>query len=55
MDIQILLDYVVVPLFFWVWFTDRKLTKLESTQITKDDLQRIYERLDLIILENHKN
>ena len=54
MDISLLLDYVVVPLFLWIWYTDRKLTELKATQITKDELQKIHERLDLIYLDNHR-
>ena len=55
MEFKELLDYVVVPLFLWIWYTDRKVTRLEATQITKGELQKIHERLDLIFLDNHKN
>lgn len=41
--IKVLIEYAVVPSFLWVWITDRKLVKIESQQITKDDLKELYD------------
>ncbi len=54
LDIKTILDYFIVPLFIWIWYSDRRITRLESTQITKDELQKIHDRLDLIYLDSHK-
>jgi len=50
LDIKLILDYIIVPMFLWCIYADRKITRLEATQITKDELQKIHERLDLIYL-----
>lgn len=39
-------DYIAVPLYLWVWWTDRKIVRLESQNITNDDLEKIYTKLD---------
>lgn len=41
--INLIIEYAVIPLFLWVWITDRKLVKIESQQITKDDLKELYD------------
>ena len=41
-------DLFVVPLFIWVWFTDRKVNKLELTAVKHQDLKDLDTKLDEI-------
>ncbi len=54
--ITLIKDFVnlfIVPLFIWIWFTDRKLNKLESTFVKKDDLKEFYQKLEEIRKDIH--
>lgn len=42
------LDFVFIPLFAWIWFTDRKVNKLELTAVKHQDLKDLYTKLDEI-------
>lgn len=47
-NISLIKDFInlfVVPLFVWIWFTDRKVNKLELTVIKITDLKDLYDRL----------
>lgn len=45
-DIKILLDYVFVPLVYLLFRQNQRITVLEAQQIKKDDLEKIYTKLD---------
>lgn len=42
------INLLVVPLFVWIWFTDRKVNKLEFTTVKHNDLKDLYEKLEEI-------
>lgn len=49
--INVIKDFIslfIVPLFVWIWFTDRKVNKLELTAVKHQDLKHLYEKLDEI-------
>jgi hypothetical protein len=43
-----LMSFIFVPLFVWIWFTDRKINKLELTAIKNDDLKEFHNKLEEI-------
>jgi MFS-type transporter involved in bile tolerance (Atg22 family) len=43
--VSLLLNILFVPLFIWIWTTDRKVVQLNSTQITKEDIEKLYNEL----------
>ncbi|ADG93362.1 hypothetical protein Arnit_1708 [Arcobacter nitrofigilis DSM 7299] len=43
--LQSILDYIAVPLYLWIWWTDRKIVKLEAQKITNEDLAKIYKEI----------
>ena len=49
--IELIKDFInlfVIPLFIWIWFTDRKVNKLELTAVKHQDLKDLYKKLDEI-------
>lgn len=46
--IKDLINLFVIPLFIWIWFTDRKVNKLELTAVKHQDLKDLYTKLDEI-------
>lgn len=51
--IKDLIDLFIVPLFVWIWFTDRKLNKLENTVVKNDNLKEFYQKLEEIRKDIH--
>ena len=47
-DLKIVLDYIIVPLIAWIIYIDRKVVKHEAEKTTKEDLEKIYNKLDEI-------
>lgn len=47
------LNLFIVPLFLWIWFTDRKLNRLDTTSVKKDDLKEFYQKLEEIRKDIH--
>lgn len=41
-------NFFIVPLFIWIWFTDRKVNKLELTAVKHQDLKDLDTKLDEI-------
>ncbi|MDD2896917.1 MAG: hypothetical protein PHG81_12945 [Aliarcobacter sp.] len=41
-------NFFILPLFVWIWFTDRKVNKLEVTVIKVADLKDLYDKLQEI-------
>lgn len=48
-----MINYLIIPLFVWVWRTDRKLKEIELTTIKHQDLKDIYKILDEIKKDIH--
>ncbi len=48
-----MINYLIIPLFVWVWRTDRKLKEIELTTIKHEDLKDIYKILDEIKKDIH--
>ena len=46
--IKDLINLFIVPLFIWIWFTDRKVNKLELTAVKHQDLKDLDTKLDEI-------
>lgn len=46
--IKYLIDILIIPLFVWIWLTDRKVNKLELTSVKHQDLKDLYIKLDEI-------
>ncbi len=46
--IKDLINFLVVPLFAWIWWTDRKVNKIELTAVKHQDLKDLYIKLDEI-------
>jgi hypothetical protein len=44
--ITLILDYIIVPMFAWMLFIDRKVVELKSEKTTNEDLEKIYIKLD---------
>ena len=53
-ELRLFLDFIVVPLFIWVWYTDRKIVRIEAQQVTSTDLEKIYKELKEIRKEVHE-
>lgn len=51
--IKTLVTFLIIPLFMWVWRTDRKLKEIELTTIKYQDLKDIYKILDEIKKDIH--
>lgn len=51
--IKTLVTFLIIPLFVWVWRTDRKLKEIELTTIKHQDLKDIYKILDEIKKDIH--
>ena len=51
--IKTLVTFLIIPLFMWVWRTDRKLKEIELTTIKHQDLKDIYKILDEIKKDIH--
>ena len=51
--IKTLITFLIIPLFVWVWRTDRKLKEIELTTIKHQDLKDIYKILDEIKKDIH--
>lgn len=48
LDFTDLMQYVFVPMFLYMIYIDRRTTKLESNCFNRDDLTRIYDKLEAI-------
>ncbi len=48
-ELRVLLDYTVVPLLLWIWYTDKKLTIVETKLEDFEDFQARYDK-DMIRL-----
>jgi Tfp pilus assembly protein PilO len=46
--LKTLITFLIIPLFAWVWRTDRKLKEIELLSIKHEDLKHIYKILDEI-------
>lgn len=57
-ELKVLLDYFVVPLFIWVWYTDRKVavlqTKIEDFEKLDKKLDILFSKIDDLKDEIHK-
>lgn len=51
--IKDLISLLIVPLFVWIWLTDRKINKLELTSVKHQDLKDLYIKLDEIKTSIH--
>lgn len=47
------ISFFVVPLFAWIWLTDRRVNKIELTIIKHQDLKDLYTKLDEIKKDIH--
>jgi hypothetical protein len=51
--VQLILDYLVVPLFLWVWYAEKRISVLEIKIIDisdfKDDLQGIKQEVHTLV------
>jgi hypothetical protein len=51
--LQLILDYLVVPLFLWVWYAEKRISVLEIKIIDisdfKDDLQGIKQEVHTLV------
>jgi predicted regulator of amino acid metabolism with ACT domain len=44
--ISLILEFIVVPLIAYLIYVDRRLVQLQSESIKKEDLEKIYKKLD---------
>jgi predicted regulator of amino acid metabolism with ACT domain len=44
--ISLILEFIVVPLIAYLIYVDRRLVQLQSQAIKKEDLEKIYKKLD---------
>ena len=51
--IKDLINLFIIPLFVWIWYTDRKVNKLEVTIVKHQDLKDLYTKLDEIKKDIH--
>lgn len=51
--IKDLINLFIIPLFVWIWFTDRKVNKLELTVVRSQDLKAIDLKLEDITKSIH--
>ncbi len=43
-----LINLFIIPLFVWIWLTDRKVNRLELTSVKHKDLKDLYDKLEEI-------
>lgn len=53
-ELRLIIDFIVFPLFLWIWYTDRKIVRIEAQQVTSADLEKIYKELKEIRKEVHE-
>lgn len=53
--ITFVLDYIAIPLICVLYLQDRRITRLEASQIKTADLEKIYKKIDELKDSSHND